>query len=75
MLEQLLADMAGEYPAFGEVFLDERDIYLTNSLQAAAMWKLKPKMGPGNVFFHLKLSLNNIWHNLVVQFELYFKKK
>uniref|UniRef100_A0A1Y1NEA4 TraB domain-containing protein n=1 Tax=Photinus pyralis TaxID=7054 RepID=A0A1Y1NEA4_PHOPY len=33
MLEQLLADMAGEYPALGEVFVDERDIYLTHSLQ------------------------------------------
>ncbi|CAH1117931.1 unnamed protein product, partial [Phaedon cochleariae] len=43
MLEQLLADLAGEYPAFREVFLDERDIYLTNSLQAAALSKLKPK--------------------------------
>lgn len=49
MLEQLLADMAGEYPAFGEVFLDERDIYLTNSLQAAALSKLKPKTGPGKI--------------------------
>lgn len=51
MLEQLLADMAGEYPAFGEVFLDERDIYLTNSLQAAALSKLKPKGGPGKYLY------------------------
>ncbi|KAJ8930704.1 hypothetical protein NQ314_016469 [Rhamnusium bicolor] len=43
MLEQLLADLAGEYPAFREVFLDERDIYLTNSLQAAALSKLRSK--------------------------------
>ncbi|KAJ8918431.1 hypothetical protein NQ315_008128 [Exocentrus adspersus] len=42
MLEQLLADLAGEYPAFREVFLDERDIYLTNSLQMAALSKWKP---------------------------------
>lgn len=41
MLEQLLADLAGEYPAFREVFLDERDIYLTNSLQMAVMSKYK----------------------------------
>lgn len=74
MLEQLLADMAGEYPAFGEVFLDERDIYLTNSLQAAAMMKLKPKMGPGNVIFHFNLSINNSRATLVVQFEQSFKK-
>lgn len=43
MLEQLLAELAGEYPAFREVFLDERDIYLTNSLQAAATLKIKLK--------------------------------
>ncbi|KAJ8956879.1 hypothetical protein NQ318_014296 [Aromia moschata] len=43
MLEQLLADLAGEYPAFREVFLDERDIYLTYSLQDAAQAKLAPK--------------------------------
>lgn len=42
MLEQLLADLAGEYPAFGEVFLDERDIFLTHSLQAAAQSQLTP---------------------------------
>ncbi|CAH0557567.1 unnamed protein product [Brassicogethes aeneus] len=41
MLEQLLADLAGEYPAFREVFLDERDIFLTNSLQAASKERLK----------------------------------
>lgn len=43
MLEQLLADLAGEYPAFGEVFLDERDIFLTHSLQAAAQSVLTPE--------------------------------
>lgn len=42
MLEQLLADLTGEYPAFGEVFLDERDIFLTHSLQAAATSMLIP---------------------------------
>lgn len=43
MLEQLLADLAGEYPAFGEVFLDERDVFLTHSLQAAAQSGLTPE--------------------------------
>lgn len=52
MLEQLLAELAGEYPAFREVFLDERDIYLTNSLQAAAQAKLKPKNREGKAFDH-----------------------
>lgn len=36
MLEQLLAEMATDYPALGEVFVNERDIYLTYSLQEAA---------------------------------------
>lgn len=53
MLEQLLSEMAGEYPAFGEVFLDERDIYLTYSLQAAASSKLKAKIGQGKLAFSL----------------------
>lgn len=47
MLEQLLAELAGEYPAFREVFLDERDIYLTNSLQSAA--RIRPTLKPGEV--------------------------
>lgn len=41
MLEQILEELAGEYPAFREVLLDERDIYLTNTLQTVA--KLTPK--------------------------------
>ncbi|KAG5889598.1 hypothetical protein JTB14_024019 [Gonioctena quinquepunctata] len=49
MLEQLLAELAGEYPAIREVFLDERDIYLTNSLQAAALSKLKLKGHKGQL--------------------------
>lgn len=36
ILEQLLADFGGEYPEFKNVFLEERDIFLTNSLQSAA---------------------------------------
>lgn len=43
MLEQLLAEMAGEYPALGEVFVDERDIYLTHSLQIVASQRLQHK--------------------------------
>ncbi|CAG9858218.1 unnamed protein product [Phyllotreta striolata] len=41
ILAQLLADLAGEYPSLREVFLDERDVFLANSLQLAveAKWK------------------------------------
>ncbi|ERL93200.1 traB domain-containing protein [Dendroctonus ponderosae] len=45
MLEQLLAELAGDYPAFREVFLDERDIYLTNTLQIAAALKPADRAG------------------------------
>lgn len=45
MLEQLLADMAGEYPALGEVFVDERDIYLTHSLQMVSGPRLHKHAG------------------------------
>ncbi|XP_043266705.1 traB domain-containing protein isoform X2 [Venturia canescens] len=37
MLEEMLAEMAGEFPAFGEVFVKERDLYLTHSLQLACL--------------------------------------
>jgi pheromone shutdown protein TraB len=37
LLEELMKEMAGEYPAFGEVFVNERDLYLCYSLQMAAM--------------------------------------
>ncbi|XP_057653155.1 traB domain-containing protein [Diorhabda carinulata] len=41
MLEQVLSDFSEQYPAFKEVFLDERDIYLTNSLQQAVQSRSK----------------------------------
>lgn len=53
MLEQILEELAGEYPAFREVLLDERDIYLTNTLQTVA--KLTPKSG--KLFFLLLFVL------------------
>lgn len=36
LLEELMKEMAGEFPAFGEVFVNERDLYLCNSLHMAA---------------------------------------
>lgn len=37
LLEKLMADMAGEFPAFSDVFVKERDLYLCHSLQVAAL--------------------------------------
>ncbi|XP_018333937.1 traB domain-containing protein [Agrilus planipennis] len=55
MLEQLLAEMSGQYPALGEVFVDERDVYLTHSLQMAATLKLQPKTHLENVMEPLRV--------------------
>merc|ERR1739838_812915 len=35
-IEEMLAEMTGQFPAISEVFVKERDIYLCRSLQAAA---------------------------------------
>uniref|UniRef100_A0A182IMJ6 TraB n=1 Tax=Anopheles atroparvus TaxID=41427 RepID=A0A182IMJ6_ANOAO len=37
LLEEIMLEMAGEFPAFGRVFIDERDLYLCHSLQLAAL--------------------------------------
>lgn len=37
LLEELMKEMAGEFPKFGEVFVTERDLYLCYSLQLAAL--------------------------------------
>ncbi|GFO17489.1 trab domain-containing protein [Plakobranchus ocellatus] len=36
MLEQMIEEMTGEFPALGQVFVKERDIYLAHSLQKVA---------------------------------------
>uniref|UniRef100_A0A2C9LQK3 TraB domain-containing protein n=1 Tax=Biomphalaria glabrata TaxID=6526 RepID=A0A2C9LQK3_BIOGL len=36
MLEQMIEEMTGEFPALGRVFVKERDIYLANSLRKIA---------------------------------------
>ncbi|XP_058465490.1 traB domain-containing protein [Malaya genurostris] len=37
LLEEIMLELAGEFPAFGRVFVEERDLYLCYSLQVAAM--------------------------------------
>ncbi|XP_012288537.1 traB domain-containing protein isoform X2 [Orussus abietinus] len=41
-LEEVLAEMAGEFPALRDVFINERDIFLTYSLQLAALSQRTP---------------------------------
>ncbi|XP_076448471.1 traB domain-containing protein-like isoform X2 [Babylonia areolata] len=42
LLEQLLKEMTGEFPALSKVFVEERDIYLTHSLKLAARSREHP---------------------------------
>ncbi|XP_071454411.1 traB domain-containing protein isoform X3 [Hetaerina americana] len=37
LLEEMLAELTGEFPAFSRVFVAERDLYLANSLHMAAL--------------------------------------
>lgn len=37
MLDEMIASVKEEFPVLGEVFVKERDIYLTNSLQLACL--------------------------------------
>lgn len=37
LLEELMKEMAGEFPRFGQVFVNERDLYLCYSLQLASL--------------------------------------
>ncbi|XP_043501897.1 traB domain-containing protein isoform X2 [Polistes fuscatus] len=49
-LDEMVAKMSGEFPVIGEVFVKERDIYLTYSLQLACMPQCIPKeIGPARV--------------------------
>ena len=44
LLENMLAEMAGEFPALSRVFVAERDLFLAHSLQLTA-----ESTGGGNV--------------------------
>jgi pheromone shutdown protein TraB len=38
LLEELMKEMAGEFPAFGQVFVKERDMFLCHNMQMAARY-------------------------------------
>ncbi|KAK7067316.1 hypothetical protein SK128_015862 [Halocaridina rubra] len=46
-IEEMLAEMTGQFPAISEVFVKERDIYLCHSLQAAAQPVPNPMSSTG----------------------------
>jgi pheromone shutdown protein TraB len=45
LLEEMLAEMTGEFPELSHVFVKERDIYLTYSLQMSAIPQPSPHSG------------------------------
>jgi pheromone shutdown protein TraB len=45
LLENLLEEMAGDFPALSRVFVNERDVYLAHSLQVCLMENCKIKFG------------------------------
>lgn len=47
LLEEMLREMTGEFPALSKVFVSERDIYLANSLRLAARPKPCPQAETG----------------------------
>lgn len=46
LLEELMQEMAGEYPAFRDVFVSERDLFLCHSLQLAALPQVQANSQP-----------------------------
>lgn len=48
LLEQLLKEMTGEFPALSRVFVDERDVFLAHSLKIAARPREYHEVPEGN---------------------------
>ena len=55
LLEEMLGEMTGDFPALSKVFVSERDTYLSQSLKACSM--TQPQGDDGKVLFCLCLCL------------------
>lgn len=71
LIEELMQEMAGEYPAFRDVFVSERDLFLCHSLQVAAMPQTSPngalhpvKVAPISITFYCGNVNKEIWFDL-----------
>ncbi|XP_068201677.1 uncharacterized protein [Palaemon carinicauda] len=60
-IEEMLAEMTGQFPAISEVFVKERDIYLCRSLQAAAQPVPNP-MSPSGIAPRIVVGVVGIGH-------------
>ena len=54
LLEEMLREMTGEFPPLSEVFVSERDLFLTNSLRQATRPTPNPEAETGMVFMSSK---------------------
>ncbi|KAK3101705.1 hypothetical protein FSP39_005707, partial [Pinctada imbricata] len=61
LLEQMLEEMTGEFPALSRVFVNERDIYLASSLKAAAEPIQHPE-SPGGIIPTVVVGVVGIGH-------------
>ncbi|XP_071542045.1 uncharacterized protein [Panulirus ornatus] len=60
-IEEMLAEMTGQFPAISEVFVKERDLYLCRSLQAAAQPVPNP-MSPTGISPRVVVGVVGIGH-------------
>jgi hypothetical protein len=60
LLEEMLREMTGEFPALSRVFVAERDIYLANSLHLAAQPIPDPRSNTGCWLFGVFLALLSV---------------
>ena len=56
LLEEMLREMTGEFPPLSEVFVKERDLFLTNSLRQAARPIPNPEAETGTIFMSSKTA-------------------
>ena len=56
LLEEMLREMTGEFPPLSEVFVSERDLFLTNSLRQAARPIPNPEAETGMVFMSSRIT-------------------
>ncbi|XP_042231704.1 uncharacterized protein LOC121872737 isoform X3 [Homarus americanus] len=60
-IEEMLAEMTGQFPAISEVFVKERDLYLCRSLQAAAQPVPNP-LSPSGISPRVVVGVVGIGH-------------
>ena len=56
LLQEMLREMTGEFPALSHVFVTERDQFLANSLRLAALPVPHPRLGNAASSRHHPLS-------------------